>query len=269
MGMFMFATGIENSSPTIKNARVRVDEMELCGHYQHWRTDFEKVQELGIRFLRYGTTLHRTFLGPERFDWSFADVTFGDLKEREIIPIADLCHFGVPEWIGNFQNPDFPKLFGEYALAFARRFPWVQLYTPVNEMYICAQFSARYGWWNEQLKSDSGFVTALKHIVRANILAMRAILTIRPGCDLHSKRGLGIFSRRKPGGNQAGRNKERRAVPVPGFELWQARGVGHVRISDGQRHDARGIPLLSAEQPETSLRDGERLLSHERASSRT
>ena len=96
------------------------------------------------------------------------------------MPIVDLCHFGVPDWIGNFQNPDFPQLFCGYASAFAARFPWVQLYTPVNEMYICATFSGRYGWWNEQLSSDRGFVTALKHLVRANVLAMQAILTVRP-----------------------------------------------------------------------------------------
>ncbi|RYZ95450.1 MAG: glycoside hydrolase family 1 protein, partial [Proteobacteria bacterium] len=54
------------------------------------------------------------------------------------------------------------------------------LYTPINEMYVCATFSAYYGWWNEQLKSDQGFVTALKHIVKANVLAMDAILKVRP-----------------------------------------------------------------------------------------
>jgi beta-glucosidase/6-phospho-beta-glucosidase/beta-galactosidase len=71
-------------------------------------------------------------------------------------------------------------LFAGYARAFAERFPWIQLYTPINEMYICAQFSAMYGWWNEQLKSDRAFVTALKHLVKANVMAMRQILDVRP-----------------------------------------------------------------------------------------
>jgi beta-glucosidase/6-phospho-beta-glucosidase/beta-galactosidase len=56
----------------------------------------------------------------------------------------------------------------------------VQLYTPINEMFICAVFSALYGWWNEQLTTDRAFVTALKHLVRANVLAMRQILEIQP-----------------------------------------------------------------------------------------
>ncbi len=177
---FIFATGIENSNPTIHGGRTRVDEMEKCGHYQHWREDFDCVDQLGLRFLRYGPPLPRTHLGAGRYDWSFADETFADLHRRGIMPIVDLCHFGVPDWIGNFQNPDFPALFGEYCGEFARRFPWVQLYTPVNEMFVCAVFSGRYGWWNEQLMSDRGFVTALKHVVKANVLAMLAILESRP-----------------------------------------------------------------------------------------
>ncbi|AFZ69310.1 beta-glucosidase/6-phospho-beta-glucosidase/beta-galactosidase [Deinococcus peraridilitoris] len=177
MNYFMFATGIENSYPTIQGGRVRMDEMERCRHYELWRRDFELVQELGIDFLRYGPPIHHTWLGPDRYDWSFADETFSDLRRRRITPIVDLCHFGVPDWLGNFQNPDFPE---QYARAFALRYPWVQLFTPVNEMYICALFSAKYGWWNEQLSSDAAFVTALKFIVKANVLAMREILTVRP-----------------------------------------------------------------------------------------
>ncbi|MFC7537199.1 family 1 glycosylhydrolase [Sphingomonas sp. GCM10030256] len=177
---FMFATGIEGSCPTIAGGRTRIDQFERCGHYRLWSTDFDLVQELGISFLRYGPPLHRTLLGASRYDWSFADLTFGDLKRRDIAPIADLCHFGVPDWIGDFQNPDFPDLFAAYARAFAERFPWVQLYTPVNEMFVCALFSARFGWWNEQLRTDRAFVTALKHVVKANILASNAILEVRP-----------------------------------------------------------------------------------------
>src|SRR5438045_1357061 len=176
----MFATGIENSIPTIDNGRTRVDQMQVCGHYERWREDFDCVQEIGIEYLRYGPPLHKTYLAPGKYDWEFADISLAELRRRDITPIVDLCHFGVPDWIGNFQNPDFPALFARYARTFAERFPWVQLYTPVNEMFICATFSAYYGWWNEQLTSDRAFVTALKHIVKANVLAMRAILEVRP-----------------------------------------------------------------------------------------
>ena len=177
---FMFATGIENSAPTLHQGRTRVDELEKCGHYDRWEEDFDCVEQMGIRFLRYGPPLHRTYVDRERFDFRFADATLSSLRRRGITPLADLCHFGVPDWIGSFQNPDFPALFACYARAFAQRYPWIQLYTPVNEMYICALFSARYGWWNEQQHDDRSFVVALKHLVKANVLAMHAILDLRP-----------------------------------------------------------------------------------------
>lgn len=180
---FMFSTGIENSYPNIRlpdGTVKRVDEMEKCGHYKYWQTDFLLVKELGIEYLRYGPPLFSTHLAAGKYDWGFSDHAFNRLKELEICPIVDLCHFGVPDWIGNFQNPDFPFYFAEYAEAFAKRFPYLQLYTPINEIFIAAMFSAQYGWWNECLQSDEAFVTALKHICKANVMAMHAILRIQP-----------------------------------------------------------------------------------------
>ncbi|HUS01320.1 MAG TPA: family 1 glycosylhydrolase [Chitinophagaceae bacterium] len=176
----MFATGIESSVPVVGKTKRRVDEFEKCRHYQNWQKDFDLVKEFGIQFLRYGPPIHKTYLGPGNYDWEFADLTFQYLKKQEILPITDLCHFGVPDWIGDFQNPDFPELFAQYAADFAKHFPWIQLYTPINEMYITALFSAYYGWWNEQLTTDYSFVTALKHVVKANVLAMKAILNVKP-----------------------------------------------------------------------------------------
>ena len=180
---FMFSTGIENSYPTIKlpdGRTKRIDEMEKTDHYKYWRTDFQLLKEVNIEFLRYGPPYYKSHLGPGRYDWSFTDETFNHLKELGITPIVDLCHFGVPDWLQDFQNPDFPHHFAEFAQAFAYRFPDLHLYTPVNEIFIAAMFSAQYGWWNERLRSDDAFVTALKHLCKANVMAMRAILKVQP-----------------------------------------------------------------------------------------
>jgi beta-glucosidase len=178
---FMFATGIECSYPTIRtpSGKKRVDELEKCRHYERWRDDLRLTRELGIRYLRYGPPYYRMHLGPGRYDWSWTDMVFPEIRRLNLVPIVDLCHFGVPDWLESFQNPEFPEQFREFARAFAERYPWVRFYTPVNEMYIAAEFSAYYGWWNECLTSHLAFVTALKHLVRANILAMRSILEIR------------------------------------------------------------------------------------------
>lgn len=179
---FMFATGIECSYPTIRtpHGKKRRDELESCGHYKYWKTDFELTRDMGIHYLRYGPPYYKMHLGPGKYDWSWTDMVLPVMRKMDIVPIMDLCHFGVPDWIENFQNPDFPRYFPEYARAFAERYPWVWCYTPVNEMYVAAQFSALNGWWNECLHSDKAFVTALKHLVRANVDAMKAIIEVCP-----------------------------------------------------------------------------------------
>src|SRR5947207_1764167 len=69
-----------------------------------------------------------------------------------------------------------PALFAEYAGAFARRFPNIKYWTPVNEILITTLFSAKYGWWNECQTTDAAYVRATINVCRANLLAMRAIL---------------------------------------------------------------------------------------------
>jgi hypothetical protein len=178
---FMFATGIENSVPTINGGRVRVDQMDSCGHYQHWRTDFDLVQDLGISFLRYGPPIHTTFLGKGRYDWSFADETFRrsapprHRADRRSLP------FRRARLDRRLPEPGFPDAVRRLRPRF--RGPLSRGCSSIRRSTRCTfapVFSARYGWWNEQLTTDRGFVTALKHIVTANVRAMQSILEVRP-----------------------------------------------------------------------------------------
>lgn len=177
---FMFATGIECSYPTLESGRWRMDQMAACGHYRHWRTDLELVRDLGLRYLRYGPPLHLIHQGPGRYGWAFLDEVSAEMQRLGIVPIMDLCHFGLPDWLQNFQNPEVPHALAEYARAFARRYPWVRFYTPVNEMYVCAKLSALEGLWNEQCRDEHAFVTAVRHLAKASVLMMQAIATERP-----------------------------------------------------------------------------------------
>jgi len=198
---FLFATGIENSYPVItgpKGQNVRRDEMAECGHYKHWKLDFQLVKELGLDVLRYGPPYYRVHLGPGKYDWDWCDRQIQELQRLKIVPIMDLCHFGLPDWIGSFQNPDWPELFAQYAKAFAQRYPWVALYTPVNEIFITARFSALLGWWNERLASDRSFVIALKHCVKASLLAQEEILKVRPRTLFILSESSGYFHAKQP-----------------------------------------------------------------------
>ena len=255
----MFATGIENSYPNIilPDGRVkRVEEMEKAGHYKYWKEDFNLVKEMGLEFLRYGPPFYSTFEGPGKYNWAFADETFNALREMNIIPIVDLCHFGCPDWMGNFQNPDFPAYFAEYALAFARRFPYLQFYTPINEIFITAMFSAQYGWWNECLANDRAYVTALKHLCKANVLAMSAILGVQPDAIFIQSESSEYFHAEDPQLYQAGTLPQPETLPVAGLYLWVSDFGRYVFLFTGQRHDPGGSGLVPGKPGQGPLYHG-------------
>jgi beta-glucosidase/6-phospho-beta-glucosidase/beta-galactosidase len=176
---FMFATGIECSYPTIHHGKWRRDEMDSTRHYEFWQHDFELARQIGITHIRYGPPLHLIFEGPGRYRWDYCDAEMEELREHGPEPIVDLCHFGVPSWLGNLQNPDIGKALAEYAGAFAERYSWVRFYTPVNEMYVCARMSALDGLWNEQLHDEGAYARAAWNLANASIHMSDAILKRR------------------------------------------------------------------------------------------
>jgi len=153
--------------------------MDASGHTTRWRDDFALARAIGAQALRYGPAWYRTNPAPGRYDWSSADEQMEWLRASGITVIADLCHFGTPDWIGGFQDPALPVHHAAYARAFARRYPWVRHYTPVNEIYVAATFSAMFGWWNECLTDRVAFARALRHLALAHELAVEAILEVR------------------------------------------------------------------------------------------
>jgi beta-glucosidase len=177
--LIQFATGIENSSPLVTGGR-RVDELTRCGHHERWPEDFARLQELGIGTVRYGPALFRAHPGPDRYDWSSCDAQMQALRSAGVTVIADLCHFGVPDWLSGFDDAAFPAQFAAYAGAFARQYPWVRHYTVINEPYVTALFSAYWGWWNEARTGLTAFARTLVNICRAHEQAVGAILAERP-----------------------------------------------------------------------------------------
>jgi beta-glucosidase/6-phospho-beta-glucosidase/beta-galactosidase len=177
---FMFTTGIECSYPTIENGRWRRDQMAATRHYSRWRDDFERAREVGVSHIRYGPPLHLVFTAPGQYDWDIIDEPMRELCEIGPEPIVDLCHFGLPEWLGNFQNAELVSALSDYAGAFAGRYPGVRFYTPINEMYVCAKNSALQGLWNEQLRDEGAFLTAVLNLANASIAMSDSILKSRP-----------------------------------------------------------------------------------------
>jgi beta-glucosidase/6-phospho-beta-glucosidase/beta-galactosidase len=56
----------------------------------------------------------------------------------------------------------------------------VRHFTPINEIFVCASFSALRGWWNECQSDERSFVHAMRNLCMAHELAVEAILSERP-----------------------------------------------------------------------------------------
>ncbi len=196
-GHLLVATGIECSYPTVQHGKRR-DQLEETQHYARWRDDLHLCRELGARYLRYGPPYYRMHTGPHRYDWSFTDEVLPVMRELGIVPIMDLCHFGVPDWVGGFQNPDWPALFADYADAFAARYPWVRYYTPVNEILVCARFSGKEGIWNEQETSDKAMIMAHANMCRATLLTVERIRARDPDAVFFQSEAAEAFHERWP-----------------------------------------------------------------------
>src|SRR5258706_12372044 len=106
-----------------------------------WQTDRRRVRELGLRYLRYGPPIYKIFKGRGEYDWSILDPVMAEMRRLGVIPIIDLVHFGLPDWLGNFQNPERPDYFADFSRQFPARDPLGRYYTPGNAMSVTALFS--------------------------------------------------------------------------------------------------------------------------------
>jgi dTDP-4-dehydrorhamnose reductase len=167
------------------------DQFEMTGHYGR-PGDLERIAALGIRTLRYPVLWERVSPeSPGKCDWSHADGSLDRIRGLGIRPIVGLLHHGSgPAWTG-FKDPEFPRRLAEHAERVARRFPWVDAYTPVNEPLTTARFCGLYGHWHPHGKDDRSFVAALIAQCRAIVLSMRAIREVNPGAILVQTEDLG------------------------------------------------------------------------------
>ncbi|HEY1074736.1 MAG TPA: family 1 glycosylhydrolase [Patescibacteria group bacterium] len=182
----IFLTGIEGSDPKIDGVR-RNQLKEAHDFYQNYEARLEKIRELGITWLRFGMPYSQVHAARDHFDFSFCDKVVKKCGELGITIMADLLHFGLPDWLHEelnedqyFQNRFFPGEFARYAHAFAERYPHIRHYTIVNEPYLTAFFSSKLGLWNEHRwgdgwQDDRPFVNATRNIAQAAILGRKAI----------------------------------------------------------------------------------------------
>ena len=167
------------------------DQLERGGHARR-PGDLDLFAGLGVRALRYPVLWERTAPDNlERADWSWADERLSRLRELRIRPIVGLVHHGSGPARTSLVDPAFPEKLALYAGAVARRFPWVEDYTPINEPLTTARFSGLYGHWYPHARDERTFNRALLNQCRAVVLAMRAVRRVNPAARLVQTEDLG------------------------------------------------------------------------------
>jgi dTDP-4-dehydrorhamnose reductase len=141
--------------------------------------DLDRFAALGIRVLRYPLLWER--LAPDGLEharWGWADERLQRLRSLGIAPIAGLVHHGSgPAWT-SLADESFAPGLERYAAAIARRYPWIESYTPVNEPLTTARFSGLYGHWYPHGRDERAFGRVLLNQCRATVLAMRAVRAV-------------------------------------------------------------------------------------------
>ncbi|HEY8607716.1 MAG TPA: family 1 glycosylhydrolase [Noviherbaspirillum sp.] len=166
-------------------------QMERNGHATR-RDDLERFASLGIEAIRYPVLWERIAPdGLEKADWSWPDERLPALRDLGVNPIVGLVHHGSGPRDTSLLDPAFPSRLAEYAGAVARRYPWVQDWTPVNEPTTTARFSGLYGVWYPHGRDERSFVQALLNQCKAVVLSMRAIREVNPAARLVQTDDLG------------------------------------------------------------------------------
>jgi len=159
-------------------------QMDRNGHAARL-PDIERFASLGIRAIRYPVLWERTAPeGVDKADWSWPDERLPALRALGVNPIVGLVHHGSGPRHTSLIDPAFPELLAEYAGAVAARYPWVEYYTPVNEICTTARFSGLAGVWYPHGGDEATFIRALLTQCRATVLSMRAIRAINPDAKL-------------------------------------------------------------------------------------
>ncbi|UGQ46931.1 family 1 glycosylhydrolase [Massilia endophytica] len=177
---------------TVNRVRDRYfSQMEHNGHGGRL-SDLDRFAALGIKALRYPVLWELTAPdGLENADWSWPDERLPALRDLGVAPIVGLVHHGSGPRHTSLVDPGFAEGLAEYAGAVARRYPWVEYYTPVNEPCTTARFACLYGLWYPHARDDLSFLQALVNQCKGVVLSMRAIREVNPNAKLVQTDDLG------------------------------------------------------------------------------
>ncbi len=165
------------------------DQTLRSGHLER-DSDLLRFASLGIRTLRYPILWEQVEQGGT-FHWNRLDRRLSLLSALGIKIVAGLVHHGSGPGHTDLLDDSFALKLAGFGEAVARRYPWIEYYTPINEPLTTARFSGLYGHWYPHHRNDRSFVRALTNQVRGITLSMKRIRQINPKAKLVFTEDLG------------------------------------------------------------------------------
>lgn len=186
------------------------DQAEETGHRGR-RGDIALMADLGLTTVRFPILWEKVAPErPDRLDFAWTDDRLALLRERGIKVIGGLLHHGSGPKYTDLLDPDFPEKLADYAARVAERYPWIEMWTPVNEPLTTARFSGLYGHWYPHGRDYPTFLRALAGECTGTLEAMRAIRRAIPDAKLVQTEDLGKTFSTAPLRHQASHENERR-----------------------------------------------------------
>lgn len=158
------------------------DQLKMNGHEERMG-DLDLFADLGLRKLRY-PLLWEKYISQKELFFELHDARLSKMHALGIQPIAGLLHHGSGPFDTDMLQEDFAERLAAYAEIIARKYPWIEYYTPVNEPLTTARFSGLYGIWFPHKKSDYAFAKMFLNELKGIVLSMQRIRRINPNAKL-------------------------------------------------------------------------------------
>ena len=155
-------------------------------------SDLDAMAELGVKAVRYPIVWETVAPEvPTELDFSWHDERLARLKELGIKVVGGLVHHGSGPRYTSLLDPKFPDMLADYAAKVAKRYPWIEAWTPVNEPLTTARFSCLYGHWYPHEHDLGAMFRALVNECLGTLRAMREIRKVNPDAQLLVTEDLG------------------------------------------------------------------------------
>jgi beta-glucosidase/6-phospho-beta-glucosidase/beta-galactosidase len=176
-----FISGFECSTFLWKDRKRRnlIDETQ---HNKYVGEDYKILRSLGIAVSREGIPWPLVEKN-ESYDFSCIDPMIDAMKQNQILPIWDLCHYGYPDALDPYSH-EFCTRFSAYCKAAAEyvipKLNGPYFFTPINEITFFSFCGGEWGWVAPYSNTRNDRYKLRYNLCKAAICGVKAIRDVEP-----------------------------------------------------------------------------------------